>query len=291
MKIFLALTFLFLLSFTLLKGQQIRSFSNDMLFEQYLLKNNLFDDSKTLLLSYSESDKLTSIQKDSLNYYLGKTFFLLENNDSAKYYFDKVSNGAAPFTESCLMKSFIVLSSEDTIDIHKDLDRIQTNEKQLKEFILLTKASAYLLKRDTLSFNKCKTSFNYNFPALTESEKKLISIKNNLPNYHKSGFLAGTLSAIVPGLGKIYAGKTKQGLVSFFPILFLGLQTYEVYSSKNGGLKSPWFIANAGLFAVFYVGNIWGSALSVSVKRKELQNEVNDQILLNLRIPLYKLYK
>lgn len=279
------------MSFTFLKGQQIRSFSSDMLFEKYLLQNNLFDDSKTLLHSYSDSNNLTSKQKDSLNYYLGKTYYQLDISDSARNYFGKVNNESSLFTESVILKSFISLSDDDTCNVQNDLNNIQTNDKQLQEFILFTKASAYLLQHDTISFNKCKNSFTNNYPELTESEKKLNSIKNNLPNYHKSGFLAGTLSAIIPGLGKIYAGKTKQGLVSFFPIVFLGLQAYEVYASKNGGLKSPWFIANAGLFAVFYVGNIWGSALSVSVKRKELQHEVNDQILLNLRIPLQKLYK
>jgi hypothetical protein len=275
----------------MLKGQQAMSFSSDMLFERYLLQNNLFDDSKTLLHSYSASDNLTNLQKDSVNYYLGKTYYKLDISDSAKSYFGKVNNESSLFTESVILKSFISLSYDDTCKVQNDLNSIQTNDKQLQEFILFTKASAYLLQRDTISFSKCKNSFTNNYPALIESEKKLISIKNNLPNYHKSGFLAGTLSAIIPGLGKIYAGKTKQGLVSFFPVVLLGLQAYEVFASKKGGLKSPWFIANAGLFAVFYVGNIWGSALSVSVKRKELQHEVNDQILLNLRIPLQKLYK
>ena len=280
-----------MLTFNFMKGQQIRSFSNNMRFERYLLQNNLFDDSKTLLHSYSDADNLTRIQKDSVNYYLGKTYYYLDIPDSAKNYFGKVNNESSLFTESFILKSFISLSDDDTCTVQNDLNIIQTNDTQLQEFILFTKASAYLLQRDTLSFSKCKNSFTNNYPVLTESENKLISIKNNLPNYHKSGFLAGTLSAIIPGLGKIYAGKTKQGLVSFFPIVFLGLQAYEVFASKNGGLKSPWFIANAGLFAVFYIGNIWGSALSVSVKRKELQHEVNDQILLNLRIPLQKLYK
>jgi len=280
-----------MLSFTYLKGQQTQSFSNDMQLEQYLLRNNLFDDSHTLLINYTGSERLTAAQKDSVNYFLGKTFLQLDRIDSAKYFFGNVSENAELFTESCLLKSFISLSSDDTCNVQTDLNRIQAKDKQIEEFLLFTKASAYLLKRDTVNFNRCKTSFTYNYPELTESEKKLISIKNNLPVYHKSGFLAGTLSALVPGLGKIYAGKTKQGLVSFLPVVFLGLQAYEVFISKNGGVKSPWFIANAGLFAVFYVGNIWGSALSVSVKRKELQHEVNDQILLNLRIPLQRLYK
>lgn len=291
MKRFSSLTFLFLLTFTSLKGQQISSFSGDMLFEQYLLKNNLPEDSKSLLKTYTNSNKLSSAQKDSLSFYLGKTYYQLDINDSAKFYFNQVNNESTLFNESVLLKSIISLSTDDSCNVQNDLDRIHTTDRQLEEFVIFTRASTYLLKHDTLNFIKCQNSFSNNYPELTESEKKLISIKNQLPIYHKSGFLAGTLSAFVPGLGKIYAGKPKQGLISFMPVVLLGLQAFEIYYRTDGKISNPWFIANAGLFAVFYIGNIWGSALSVSVKRKELQHEVNDQILLNLRIPLQKLYK
>lgn len=261
-----------------------------MLFEQYLLRNQLLNDSKTLLHSYSDANKLSSSQNDSLNYYFGKTYYQLENFDSSKYFFAKVSTYSYLYTESCLTKSYISMSTGDTNNLQQDIEKIHCYDKKSEEFLNFTKASVYVMERDTINFNKCKRFFSNDYPDLSESEKKLISIKNNLPYYHKSGFIAGTLSAIIPGLGKIYAGKPKQGLVSFLPIVFLGLQTYEVYINKNGGIKSPWFIANAGLFAVFYIGNIWGSALSVSVKRNELYHEVNDQILLNLHIPLQKFY-
>jgi TM2 domain-containing membrane protein YozV len=131
--------------------------------------------------------------------------------------------------------------------------------------------------------------FSLAIPILIEHEKKLISIKNSIPVYKKSGIIAGSLSAIIPGFGKIYAGKPKQGLTTFIPVVLLGLQAYEAY--RKGGVENPWFIADSGLFAIFYIGNIWGSALSVSIKRKEIQNDVNDQILLNMHIPLQKLYK
>jgi hypothetical protein len=66
----------------------------------------------------------------------------------------------------------------------------------------------------------------------------------------------------------------------------MGLMTWEAY--KKAGLKSARFILTAAFFTVFYVGDIWGSVLSVSVNRIEKNNEINNQILLNLRIPLQK---
>ena len=116
----------------------------------------------------------------------------------------------------------------------------------------------------------------------------MLKIKHDIEKInHKSGLLAGCMSAVIPGLGKIYAGKTKQGLSSFLPVTLMGVQAYEAY--RVSGIKSVRFILSAGLFSVFYFGNIWGSVLSVSVRREEINDEINNQILFNMRIPLQRI--
>jgi|GEM_PF-744377 len=72
----------------------------------------------------------------------------------------------------------------------------------------------------------------------------------------KSPAIAGVLS-IIPGLGKIYAGVSKDGIFSFISISLLGYLTYEIYSkNKNWDLAS-------GMLAIlslsYYFGNIYGS--------------------------------
>ena len=100
----------------------------------------------------------------------------------------------------------------------------------------------------------------------------------------KSPWVAGIMSVVIPGSGKIYAGKTGQGIITFIQNLALGLQAYEAY--RRDGWKSPRFLVYGGLFTFFYVGNIWGSALTVHVRRQEFNDKVNEQILFNMQIPI-----
>jgi len=71
----------------------------------------------------------------------------------------------------------------------------------------------------------------------------------------KSPTLAGFLS-IVPGLGKIYCGKTSDGIFSFFFISGIGYLTYDTYVKKAYSSTVIW----GSFFVSFYAGNIYGSA-------------------------------
>lgn len=92
------------------------------------------------------------------------------------------------------------------------------------------------------------------------------------------------LSAIVPGLGKIYAGRLGEGVSAFLITTTMGLVAVENYIKD--GWKDPKTIIFGSLFSVFYIGNIWGSTLSVKLINDEFNKEVNEQILFNLRVPL-----
>jgi hypothetical protein len=92
----------------------------------------------------------------------------------------------------------------------------------------------------------------------------------------------------VPGLGKIYSGKKKQGIAAFLPVMSLALLTYEAY--RMDGVKSARFIGFGALFGVFYIGNIWGSTLSVKIKQNEFNREYDNKILFDMHIPLRNLF-
>ena len=55
------------------------------------------------------------------------------------------------------------------------------------------------------------------------------------------------------------------------------------------GWKDPKTIIFGSLFGLFYIGNIWGSVLSVHVVNNEINNEINRQILFNKDIPLQRI--
>ncbi len=90
---------------------------------------------------------------------------------------------------------------------------------------------------------------------------------------YKKPWVAGTLSTIVPGLGKFYTGYTKDGLIA---LLMSGISAYQAYRGYDAkGARSGIFIIYSGMAAGFYLGNIYGSIKSAKQKNNKL-NEAMD---------------
>lgn len=78
---------------------------------------------------------------------------------------------------------------------------------------------------------------------------------------NKKPFIAGGLSAIVPGLGLLYLNKPRGAISNFIFISALGLQTAE--SVNHFGWKHPFTIVNGSFLLGYYLVNVFGSALEV----------------------------
>ncbi len=104
----------------------------------------------------------------------------------------------------------------------------------------------------------------------------------------KSGFLAATLSAVIPGTGKMYAGKPGEGLSALITNLILGWQFYDHYNHL--GFRSVRTIAYGALFSTFYLGNIYGSAISVSVYKNQQYEVLDNSIMLDVSVPVERLF-
>jgi hypothetical protein len=90
----------------------------------------------------------------------------------------------------------------------------------------------------------------------------------------KSPLLAGLISALLPGAGKIYAGKPHEAFHTFLPVAVNGLQAAEGYYYLR--LKSPHFYFFGSLAALFYTSNIAGSVRASKRKNTELNNKIRD---------------
>jgi tetratricopeptide (TPR) repeat protein len=76
----------------------------------------------------------------------------------------------------------------------------------------------------------------------------------------KSPVAAAVLSAMVPGLGKIYADRPEDGLFSFISTgIFAGLAAWSFYEDGAGSVRG-WIYTTVG--SVFYAGNIYGSVMA-----------------------------
>lgn len=104
----------------------------------------------------------------------------------------------------------------------------------------------------------------------------------------KSMFLAAVFSAIVPGSGKMYAGKASQGLTNLLMCTSLGAMSIENYYKND--IRNPKTIGFAALFFVFYTGNIYGSAFSAQTHNQEKQHETQMQLIHNLDIAYHVVF-
>lgn len=256
-------------------------------FYNYLINNRNYEDA-ILLLSTINPDNDSEI--DSLNFYKGKAHYFNQNLAKASEYLDMVKKTSLPFKrEAYFFNAFSkahIKSYNPAIDLLKGLSLEDSLYIGLKQVEL---AGVYLLKRDLNSFDEVAKSFNQQYYQFSAEEKSFISIRKDLGEYKKkSPFLAGLMSAIVPGSGRIYAGKTGLGIGTFLTTAVLGLQTWEGY--RKDGIESARFIIFGSIFSVLYVGNIWGSVFTVKMVNNEFNDAVDRQILIDLHIPLRNVF-
>ncbi len=104
---------------------------------------------------------------------------------------------------------------------------------------------------------------SYMFEAFSEAEKDQVKdfyMKYRYPE-KKSPAKAAIMSALVPGLGKIYTGKYSDGITAF---IVTGVLTYlAIDNFQQDHDIRKWLFT--GLAAWFYGGNIYGSAASAQI--------------------------
>ena len=226
---------------------------------------------------------------DSVNYYIGWSYFNLKILDSCYFFLSRIGSG--PFyLKSAFYSAFSLAYQKkitesgnylNTIDLH--------NDSLLGKVRNLQFAGIALLERDFTGYEKCAKNFTYNYYALSAEEKNFSDYSDRIKKIkRRSPVVAGLMSAVVPGAGKFYAGNKGQAMAAFITTAILGLSTAEIYYKQ--GYKNPNFYVFGSIFTIFYVGNIWGSSLSVKLAREHQYRELDDQILFDMHIPLRRIY-
>jgi tetratricopeptide (TPR) repeat protein len=96
---------------------------------------------------------------------------------------------------------------------------------------------------------------------------------------YKNKLFAGMVSTIIPGSGKVYAGRSKDGLYSFILIGICGWQSYDGFSKKGVHSLKGWIYGSLGAF--FYVGNIYGSIVAVKIYNEKIEEQFIKKVELN----------
>jgi tetratricopeptide (TPR) repeat protein len=267
----------------------VKSTDTEIAFAKHLIRLKEYEQAifqlKSLLISRKDF-----LLTDSANYLIAKSYFNLKNFDSSVVFFNKIVENSNKHIEAQLYSSISNAYIGNFTESEKTLSLIAANDSNLQQLLYLNRAGVLLMKND---FNKAKENidkFSRNWYSVSEQQDNLTQLYSTLIKHKKkSPFIAGALSAIVPGLGKIYTKRVGEGVSAFLITTTMGLVACE--NLIKDGIKDPKTIIFGSLFGLFYIGNIWGSVISVKLTRDEFNKEINEQIIFNLRVPLRIIYE
>jgi TM2 domain-containing membrane protein YozV len=227
--------------------------------------------------------------QDSINYLKGWILYGMKDLEASSFYLTKVKPNSRFFEKSNFFSAYnyaYLGKTQKSIDLLTEFTLNDSPEvKAMSNFQL---AGISLLDRQLETFTTLVESFNGRYSYLAAEEQHLLNYHERILQFkNRSAFVAGMLSFAVPGLGKIYAGKTSEGISSFLYVGALSAVSYDLYNRLG---QHPLFFISAAITSVFYIGNIWGSAAAVNRHNREFNYEINQRILLDMHIPLRKLY-
>ena len=120
--------------------------------------------------------------------------------------------------------------------------------------------------------------FAYNYHVelnspFNEKDSRLIDpVKlKNLPSSNRSPLVAGILSAIIPGAGRAYSGRTMDGLMGFWTFYLTGSSAYFSIKEKRT-IAGPFFLT---VSAIVYLGEVYGAWRSVKYYQEVKTAEAN----------------
>ena len=284
-KIASVLFFLFA-SFACRAQQDSISLSRHIDFLIYLYENGQLPDFDYAGNGLLSKTNLTIDQRDSVNYILGFGNFSKAKYGRSLQYLKEVTANSSYYYKSRFYLAICHSENKQFDSAYCSLSTVDAREiGSLVQLQCYEMAAFSLLKRNYATYDSLALQFN-STDSLLASEQKLLNLNQQKLRTlkRKSPLVAGTLSAIVPGLGLVYSGNNGQALAAFIRVAAMGALAVEQYVKK--GPDNAQFIIFSSLFSFFYIGNIWGSTLSVKIRYDENVKEIDHNVMVGLRIPV-----
>lgn len=259
-----------------------RFISEDIGFYEYLSGEGLDTDAVTLLRG-------RYVPSDTLDFLRGRELFSTRRWTQASELLARIPSSSAYWTESFFLdiNSLVFLGQYDSA-----ASKLATGEQAFShsggpynELYAQQGAGLALLRNDKGNWLRYSGAFTYSDYTLEESERIMSEIAGSrFSGKRRHAGVAALLSGIVPGAGKVYAGRTGEGVASFLTVGSLAAITAENWNKH--GLKDWRTIVAGGLCATFYLGNIYGSYISVSIEKDERTKAEDSLIIYHLHIPV-----
>ena len=285
------LLYLVLAMQTVLVGnaQNIPAKNFDFTFTRFLIDNAKYSEADFLIEQHLEANSSLSFA-DTAHYLKGMIGYRQMDLRASLESLQKISTNSKYHTFSQFLAGYELAYLKENDQSLSLFRSIQTQDSTLLELKKFQEASLSLLNNDLLSYEADFIELGIQSYQLEDHAIELSSLYERSRNFNpKSPLLAGALSAVVPGAGKMYAGKFGEGITSLFSLGILGVMTYENY--KKEGIKNYKTIIFGSLFSLFYAANIHGSVISVKVYQDEFYQSLHHAVLFNMHIPIRSIFK
>jgi TM2 domain-containing membrane protein YozV len=229
-------------------------------------------------------------QQDSLNYYKGSAHYSLKNLEQSTTSLLRVGNGSSFYLKSRFFAGYNQIFLENYTEARKIIAQLNVRDETYLSLVNFELSGIDLLQGNWSKAKEQLAQVNQTIATLNQQVAALGKIcKEQEIHRSKSPFLAGLMSGIVPGSGKIYAGKTGAGIASMIATTGFGLIAWENYRKLGIGHAKTIFFG--GIFAANYVSNIYGSVISVKIVENDYKDATHNQILFQLHIPLRNFFE
>jgi hypothetical protein len=91
----------------------------------------------------------------------------------------------------------------------------------------------------------------------------------------KSAAAAVAMSSVIPGAGKVYAGRVSDGVVSFLTVSLLTWTAIDTFDREGTDSVKGWIYGGLSLW--FYAGNLHGSAVAVRQHNQGLELSIMER--------------
>lgn len=288
LKYFFSIVVFVLFACSTLLGQQSRlEVSREISFVNHMISRQNTQEALFLLQNISPADLY---QKDTVNYLTGWLLYGQKDLEASAHYLSQVSKNSPFYHKSVFFTAYNYAYLRNIASSLHFLEAVSADTTQtIRQMVNFQRAGIALLERRVEDFDTYALGFRGTMNVLAQEEKKFIDYRSRILDApSRSPVMAGIMSAAVPGLGKVYAGKTAEGISSFLYVGAMMASSWDFYS--RFGNRHPLFWISAGLSGIFYIGNIYGSAVAVNRVQNEFNYEMDQRILLDMHIPLRKLF-
>lgn len=222
----------------------------------------------------SELERLRTLNytlqiEDTINYLIGKSLQRLEKFEKSDEHFSKFYNSKSPL-KSISIKEYIKnqFLQQNDFYFYKLFSNLENYDwlEHFYTFKLATKLRSLNdseLEKDLEHVNNISSQL-----FIAEYIAKMRALKSKNP------VIAGILSAVIPGSGKIYTEKYSDGVISFLLTGLFGFLAYDNFSAGHN--FRGWFFAGIGSF--IYAGNIYGSIISANLFNREQKEKFQDEL-------------